>query len=154
MQNVKLQDIKSVLDSLQPKDLINLSNLTAAIALLQQLLSMQAKGTIQSSTASATQSILAKYQGTTASAFNSLTPSQQATLGGYAPFVGANIPTTINFTPSGVGFGNNGTGRQVPTSVNIYANTIANPDELTNLIQDSIIKLNRRGDQLTQAGAL
>jgi len=39
-------------------------------------------------------------------------------------------------------------------NITIQANTIANPDELTNLIQDSIIRLNRRGDSLTQAGAL
>jgi len=45
MQNVKLQDIKSILDSLQPKDLINLQNLLDAIALLQTLLGMQATAT-------------------------------------------------------------------------------------------------------------
>jgi hypothetical protein len=39
-------------------------------------------------------------------------------------------------------------------NITIQANTIANPDELTNLIQDSIIRLNRRGDALTQAGSL
>ena len=42
LQNVKMQDIKSILESLKPKDLINLANLNAAIALLQQLLGMQA----------------------------------------------------------------------------------------------------------------
>ena len=44
-------------------------------------------------------------------------------------------------------------GSQTPV-VNVYANTIANPDELTNLIQNSLIQLNRRGDSLVQAGAL
>jgi hypothetical protein len=39
-------------------------------------------------------------------------------------------------------------------NITIQANTIANPDELTNLIQNSLISLNRRGDSLTQAGAL
>jgi hypothetical protein len=39
-------------------------------------------------------------------------------------------------------------------TINIYANTIANPDELTGMIQDSIIRLNKRGDYLTTAGAL
>lgn len=37
MQNVKLQDIKSILDSLQPKDLINIANLEAALELLRQI---------------------------------------------------------------------------------------------------------------------
>ena len=40
-QNVKLQDIKSILDSLKPKDLINLDNLDAAIAKLMELLRLQ-----------------------------------------------------------------------------------------------------------------
>jgi hypothetical protein len=44
-------------------------------------------------------------------------------------------------------------GSQTPV-VNVYANTIANPDELINLIQNSIIQLNKRGDYLTSAGAL
>ena len=37
MQNVKLQDIKTILDSLKPKDLINLANLEAALALLAKI---------------------------------------------------------------------------------------------------------------------
>jgi hypothetical protein len=49
MQNVKLQDIKSILESLEPKDLINLQNLLDAIALLQQLLKMQAPTTAAAS---------------------------------------------------------------------------------------------------------
>jgi hypothetical protein len=36
-QNAKLLDIKSILDSLMPKDLINLANLEAALALLKQI---------------------------------------------------------------------------------------------------------------------
>ena len=39
-------------------------------------------------------------------------------------------------------------------NITIQANTIANPDELTNLIQNSLIQLNRRGDSLVQAGSL
>jgi hypothetical protein len=37
MQNVKLADIKTILDSLKPKDLINLMNLEAALALLGKI---------------------------------------------------------------------------------------------------------------------
>ena len=40
-QNVKLQDIKSILDSLKPADLINLTNLDAAIAKMMELLRLQ-----------------------------------------------------------------------------------------------------------------
>jgi hypothetical protein len=37
LQNVKLQDIKSILDTLKPKDLINISNLEEALRLLGQI---------------------------------------------------------------------------------------------------------------------
>jgi hypothetical protein len=39
-------------------------------------------------------------------------------------------------------------------NITIQANTIANPDELTNMIQNSLISLNKRGDYITTAGAL
>jgi|688.fasta_scaffold148686_2 hypothetical protein len=37
MQNIKLQDIKSILDSLKPKDLINIANLQEALRLLGEI---------------------------------------------------------------------------------------------------------------------
>jgi hypothetical protein len=39
-------------------------------------------------------------------------------------------------------------------NITIQANTIANPDELTDMIQKSLITLNKRGDYLTTAGTL
>jgi hypothetical protein len=39
-------------------------------------------------------------------------------------------------------------------NITIQANTIANPNELTNLIQDAIITINSRGDALVPAGTL
>jgi hypothetical protein len=39
-QNVQLQDIKSILDSLKPKDLINLDNLNQALAKLTEMLKL------------------------------------------------------------------------------------------------------------------
>jgi hypothetical protein len=52
-QNVKLQDIKSILDSLKPKDLINLDNLDAAIAKMLELLRLQGTKTLVPTTPSA-----------------------------------------------------------------------------------------------------
>ena len=55
MQNVKLADIKSILNSLKPADLVNLSNLDAALAKIQEMLRLlaqtnaQAKATIPTS---------------------------------------------------------------------------------------------------------
>jgi hypothetical protein len=146
-------DIKSVLESLQPKDLINLGNLTAAIALMQQLLSMQGKTTTPTTTAVATQSILANYKGSAASAFESLTPSQQATLGGYVPFVGADIPSmATDMGGSGVGLGNNGTGRQIPVQagVNITVNTgIGDPEAIARAVEDVVRQSYQRGTSST-----
>ena len=51
-QNVKLQDIKSILDSLKPKDLINLANLDAAIAKMMELLRLQGANPSSSSAGS------------------------------------------------------------------------------------------------------
>ena len=149
-QNVKLLDIKSILDSLMPKDLINLQNLNDAIALLQQLLGMQATGATTATTAAATQSILAKYKGSAASAYESLTPAQKATLGGYAPFVGSemsNLPPAT-YGGSGVGLGYNGTGRQIPmqAGVNITVNTgIGDPNAIAEAIDQILIDAVQRG---------
>jgi hypothetical protein len=149
MQNVKMEDIKSILESLKPKDLINLQNLLTAIALLQQLLSMQAASTAATTTAAATQSILSSYKGTAASAFTSLTPAQQSTLGGYTPFVGASIPSTIPYDSggSGVGFGNNGSGRQVPAGVNITINAGigSDPNAIAEAIDQYLTDAEQRG---------
>jgi len=46
-QNVKLQDIKSILDSLKPKDLINLENLDAALKKIEDMLKLLALANAQ-----------------------------------------------------------------------------------------------------------
>lgn len=46
-QNIKMQDIKSILDSLKPKDLINLNNLDAALAKIQEMLKLLAQANAQ-----------------------------------------------------------------------------------------------------------
>jgi hypothetical protein len=145
-QNVKLMDIKSILDTLVPKDLINLQNLKDAIALLGQI-----KIPSMTPTAAPSQSSVAKalesFKGTAASAFESLTAAQQSTLGGYEPFVGASIPTTItDFGGSGAGLGNNGSGRQVPAGVNITVNTgIGDPNAIAEAIDQVVQEAVSRG---------
>jgi hypothetical protein len=68
--------------------------------------------------------------------FNSLTPSQKEDLGGYSPTMnyGGGYPQTYN--------------------INISAGVIAQQDEFTGLIQDTIQRLNRGGDPISTAGAL
>jgi hypothetical protein len=48
MQNIKMQDIKSILDSLKPKDLVNLTNLDSALAKIQEMLRLLAQANAQS----------------------------------------------------------------------------------------------------------
>jgi hypothetical protein len=52
-QNLKLLDIKSLLESLKPKDLINLSNLEAALALLTKI-NLASTGSTKAATPSTT----------------------------------------------------------------------------------------------------
>jgi hypothetical protein len=47
-QNVKLADIKSILETLKPKDLINLGNLDAALAKIQEMLRLLAQANTES----------------------------------------------------------------------------------------------------------
>jgi hypothetical protein len=57
-QNVKLADIKSILDSLKPADLINQANLDAALAKIQQMLDLLAKANLAATTKPATSASL------------------------------------------------------------------------------------------------
>jgi len=147
-QNLKLTDIKSILDTLVPKDLINLANLNEAIRLL----------TIINS-------------GKTPSITNPVVPVTPV-----SPILGKPIPPVgipgVDYNPGqnpdrniSNGFPNGVTSGAGITynpnqqgdrnyDIKIYAGTIANPEELTGLIQDTIIRINKRGDYLTTAGSL
>ena len=72
----------------------------------------------------------------TAEFFNSLTSQQKEDLGGYSPYM------------------NYGSGYAQTYNVSINAGVIAQQDEFTVLIQDTIQRLNRGGDPITTAGAL
>lgn len=175
-QSIKLSDIKSILESLKPVDLINLGNLDAAIAKMMQLLALQGTKTLVSDKPATTTtpttttptaiSSLTELRKTTepgsplhfllkehideaiASASSSMV-DEQSQLAMMRILNRSGIDATSGFDPSRFRRGENGA-----ATVNIYANTIANPDELTNLIQNSLIQLNRRGDSLVQAGSL
>jgi len=175
-QSVKLSDIKSILDSLKPVDLVNQSNLDKALATIQEMLRLLAQANAQATSKVPTSAILgsgipvgdfiapitkevaaqasidsileyADAAAARANAFADLLDMQYA----------ADLAALMNSSLMAAG-APSGSLQSFRTSesatINIYANTVANPDELTNMIQDSIIKLNRRGDSLTQAGAL
>lgn len=150
-QSLKLADIKSILDTLLPKDLINLANLNEAIRLLTII-----------------------NNGKTPSVTNPVAPV--VPVSPVSPILGKPIPVVgipgVDYNPGqnpdrniSNGFPNGVTSGAGITynpnqqgdrnyDIKIYANTIANPDELSGLIQDTIIRLNKQGDYITTAGAL
>jgi hypothetical protein len=138
-QKTAIKAIETILAGLVPKDLINLQNLRDAIDLLTQI-----QNTKPTPSAASVASTLANFPGSAASAFSSLTPEEQATLGGYAPFVGSIVPpNALDLGGSGAGMGNNGSGSQVPAGVSITVNTgIGDPnaiaEAINQVIQDAV----------------
>jgi hypothetical protein len=173
-QNAKLIDIKSVLDSLQPKDLINISNLDEALLKIQQMLALLAQANAAAGAKIPTSGNLGS--GIPAGDYIAPIDTKGASIGAILEYADAASARANAFADlldmqnaqdlrdlvayqysvgdlGGYSRDMNRGGSQTPI-VNVYANTIANPDELTNLIQNSLIQLNRRGDSLVQAGAL
>jgi hypothetical protein len=151
-QNTQMKAIESILNGLKPKELIDQANLDEALRKIRlMLMELANMRTTTSSAATSTSSVaraLERFNGTAASAFESLTPSQQATLGGYSPFVGADISNVAPVTSggSGVGLGSNGTGRQVPAGVNITVNTgIGDPNAIAEAIDQVLTDAATRG---------
>jgi hypothetical protein len=171
-QNAKLLDIKSILDSLKPKDLINLDNLNAALKKIEEMLALLAKATAQSkapipNSASLGSGIPANdfvapisTVGGSIGAILEYADAASARANAFADLLDMDTAAKTQALQSSPLYDNSGalqSFRQKESAtynVTIQANTIANPDELVNLVQDSLIKLNRRGDALTQAGTL
>jgi hypothetical protein len=192
-QNLKLTDIKSILDSLLPKDLINQSNLDEALRKIKEMLDLLANmtngtGTGGKKTGGGTSGTAKKepivipgagisLDTGSSSGGRAVTDSQKWAEEQAAQLVkDAAVASAVSLTSGlaqssfsmGVGAGLSTSAAisgaryaaQAAASmgggyvVNIYANTIANPDELSGLIQDTVIRLNKQGDYLTNAGAL
>jgi hypothetical protein len=171
-QSLKLSDIKSILESLQPKDLINLQNLDAALAKIQEMLRLLAKANAASTATVPRSSSLGSgipsgdyiapisTTGGSIDAILEYAEAASARANAFADLLDMDTAAkTASLQASSI-YSNSGALQSFRESesraatVNIYANTIANPDELTNLVQNSLIQLNRRGDSLVQAGTL
>ena len=203
-QGAKLVDIKSILDSLKPVDLINTKNLEDALARLGKILqdlrlissasssfTPPSSGSLGSGIAAgdfikpvdpkvaakaSIASILEYSAAATerANAFAYLTDLQNqyaAQALAESSLMTGSLPSTLNLEDvarssllaglsGGAGVAGAVSGSRYAAqaaaqyNITIQANTIANPDELTNLIQDSVIKINRQGGALLQAGSL
>jgi hypothetical protein len=162
MQKTQMVAIESILKGLTPKDLVNQNNLDEALRKIREMLALLAQvkaptlapatGGRDLSTPEKVAAITAKLPAsvTATDFFNSLTEDEQAQLGGYKPFVGANIPTapTMDFGGSGAGLGNNGSGRQIPVQAN-YSITVnagvGDPEAIARALEDYIRSANQRG---------
>lgn len=150
-QKIKLTEIESILKGILPKDLINLANLNEAI----RLLGVIGAGTGSTVTKNATpilgdpnKSPVGIPTGLTAAEINALLIA-----GSFVPSGGSGGSSSAGAYASS-GFPGATKNGGVNVVVNVSAGTIAKPDELTTMIQDAVISLNKRGDLLTYAGSL
>jgi hypothetical protein len=162
MQKTQMVAIESILKGLTPKDLVNQNNLDEALRKIREMLALLAQvktptvtaptGNRDLSTPEKVAAVTAKLPASVSAAdwFSTLTEDEQAQLGGYKPFVGANIPTapTMDFGGSGAGLGNNGSGRQIPVQAN-YSITVnagvGDPEAIARALEDYIRSANQRG---------
>jgi hypothetical protein len=149
-QNVKLSDIKSILESLKPADLINLANLDAAIAKMMQLLALQ--GTKPSSSSAGSTGSVGSTGGATIFPFPSgatsiaETNANVAALGGVLTQI---LPNLKEFTPdTGMISGISPNGREFNFTVNVNTgigdpNAIA--EAVTQVIKEAVDRGTLRG---------
>jgi hypothetical protein len=125
-QDLKLRDIKSILDSILPKDLINLANLDAAIAKLKM---------IGGGTATTTSAVASTTTGTP-----SLLDALAA--GSFVPVVGGGYSSTAgNYASSGFpGAQNNGGGNTI-----IVNTGIGDPNAIAEAIDQVLTDAAQRG---------
>jgi hypothetical protein len=140
-QNVKLQDIESILKTLKPADLINLANLDAAIAKMMELLKLQGTKTLVPTTGTTiTQpTATSAIQGATTIAGTNLSV---AALGGVITQIQPNLK---EFTPdTGMISGISPNGREYNYSVTINTG-IGDPNAIAEAIENVLVEANYRG---------
>lgn len=153
-QEVKLKDIKSILDAILPKDLINLANLNEAIRLLGLIGGGGGGGNNPSHVAPIFEDPNASPTGFPTK--KPMTPEEiNAALikGSFVP-VGDGAGGGGSYASSGFPGSDKGYPGMTTVVVNVNAGTVANPEELTTMIQNAVISLNKRGDATTFAGSL
>ena len=139
MQNLKLLDIKSLLESLLPKDLINLANLNEALRLLG-LINLAATGskTTPAGIATAAPSIVGLTPATTIAETN----ANVASLGGVVTQIQPNLR---EFTPdTGMISGRSPNGREYNYSVTVNTG-VGDPNAIAEAIENVITEAVQRG---------
>jgi len=167
-QAVKLADINNILNSFKPKDLINLENLNQALALLAAMagirISPQAVAAASGGKAGGTTG--GGTSGSTAAAVAGLIPGVDYNPGQnkdrnvdlltqVAQEAASNAMTY--FAEKGSGRGAGAGEGQIPAgayNITVNAGVVGSEDTIAMAVQDAILRINRRGDNLTVAGAL
>ena len=171
-QNATMLSIESILNSLKPVDLINQANLDAALKKIQDMIDLLAKAGLQSTTTVPKSSTLGSgipagdfiapisTAGASIASILEYAEAAAARANAFADLLDLDTAAKTTSLQASSIYSNSGALQSFRESearsatVNIYANTIANPDELTNMIQNSLISLNKRGDYITTAGSL
>lgn len=145
-QNLKLLDIKSILDTLKPKDLINISNLEEALRLLG-LINLASTGSKTTPLAPSTPAAIApSTQGLVPATTIAETNANVAALGGVITQIQPNLK---EYTPNtGMLSGISPNGREFNFTVNVSTgigdpNAIA--EAVTQVIQDAVDRGTLRG---------
>jgi len=135
-QNVKLLDIKSILDTLMPKDLINLANLNEALRLLG-LINLASTGSKTLPATKAPSTI-----GLTPATTIAETNANVAALGGVVTQIQPNLK---EFTPDqGMISGISPNGREYNYSVTVNTG-IGDPNAIAEAIENVLVEANYRG---------
>ena len=177
-QSFKLTDIQNILDSFKPKELIDQNNLNMALAKITEMLRLLSLASTASLGAAPTSGSLgsgipagdyvapvsmadalaagtdalleyADAAAARANAFADLLDLQN--LADEAALMSGLLASAVMPDKPGA---LESFRKSESATVNIYANTIADPDALVTLVQDAVQTLYRRGDSLTTAGAL
>ena len=174
-QDFTLLGIKTILDSLKPKSLIDQENLNMALAKIKEMIDLLSKvsGTTAKTTTPSALSPFEKFVSdqplskSTADLFAELKSDTDwwkrngDTFEGFTPFVGMKIDSNGGAStsmPSTVGLGTSGTGRQIPVeanyTVNVNAGVVGSEDVIVDAVQNALNEIARRGYTTTYAGAI
>ena len=138
-QNLKLLDIKSILDTLKPKDLINLANLNEALRLLG-LINLAATGS--KTTPAGKPTTAPSTIGLTPATTIAETNANVAALGGVVTQIQPNLK---EFTPDqGMISGISPNGREYNYSVTVNTG-IGDPNAIAEAIENVLVEANYRG---------
>lgn len=139
MQNLKLLDIKSLLESLLPKDLINLANLNEALRLLG-LINLAATGS--KTTPAGKPTTAPSTIGLTPATTIAETNANVAALGGVVTQIQPNLR---EYTPdTGMISGRSPNGREYNYSVTVNTG-IGDPNAIAEAIENVLVEANYRG---------